>query len=71
MIKQSYTVGGKTIHTYIPKSVDVHNLENLYDCCNELFSEWEDCFYSKHEVKDLKKDTSNKFLKKGWNNESL
>lgn len=38
------------------------SLMNLYDVCNEIFEKYEDCFYTKEEVKDLKKDEKNKFL---------
>ena len=63
MIKQCYTVGNKIIDCYIPKEVNVHNLETLYDVCNELFDE--SCFYTKEEVLKLKEDSSNAFLRKG------
>lgn len=61
MIKTVYSVGNKDVGAYIPKEVDLHSLEQLYDVCNELFDD--DCFYSKDEVKELKKDKENKFLR--------
>lgn len=63
MIKQCYTVGNKEITAYIPKNTSYSALENLYDVCNELFDD--DCFYSKKEVRKLKEDSRNVFLKKG------
>ena len=63
MAKAIYAVGGKEIVAYIPKVVNLHNLENLYDCCNELFDD--DCFYTAEEVLKLKEDSSNAFLRKG------
>lgn len=38
------------------------NLMNLYDVCNEIFKKYDDCFYTKEEVNELKKDEKNKFL---------
>lgn len=65
MEKTVYLVGGnKEITAYIPKTVDLHSLEVLYDCCNELFSTDESCFYSKKEVRKLKEDKNNIFLKR-------
>lgn len=65
MEKISYLVGGKKITAYIPKRTSYEALENLYDCCNEIFSEYEECFYTSNEVLELKKDSSNVFLRKG------
>lgn len=62
MIKECYTVGGKKITAYIPNKTSYEALENLYDCCNELFSE--DCFYTTEEVKELKKNKNNIFLER-------
>ena len=63
MEKTAYLVGGKEIQAYIPIKTSYEALENLYDVCNELFDD--DCFYTSKEVRKLKKDRSNKFLRKG------
>lgn len=66
MEKTVYLVGGnKEITAYIPKNTSYIDLENLYDVCNELFDD--DCFYTSTEVRKLKKDRSNKFLRKEIN----
>lgn len=62
MERQVYIVGNKEIQAYIPSKENRENLENLYDICNELFSDYADCFYTKDEVQKLKKDKNNKFL---------
>lgn len=62
MIKQCYTVSGKEVTAYIPKTVDVHNLEQVYDIMNDLFDD-PHCFYTADEVLKLKKDKNNIFLK--------
>ena len=41
-----------------PKKDD---LKKLYDICNEIFKNKE-CFYTKEDVKEIKKDEKNKFL---------
>ena len=37
-------------------------LKQLYDVCNEIFKD-ESLFYTSEEVKELKKDTTNTFIK--------
>lgn len=37
-------------------------LKNIYDVCNKIFRDNENVFYSKEQVKDLKKDKTNIFL---------
>jgi hypothetical protein len=37
-------------------------LKQLYDVCNEIFKD-ESLFYTSEEVKELKKDTNNIFIK--------
>lgn len=44
------------------KNIKKENLANLYDVCNEIFKKYEDCFYTKEEVKKLKEDKKNKFI---------
>lgn len=63
MERQVYTVGNKEIRAYIPSKESRENLENLYDICNELFSDYADCFYTKDEVQKLRRNTENEFLK--------
>lgn len=38
-------------------------LKNLYDVCNRLFKDNPECFYTKEEVAELKKDNTNFFIK--------
>ena len=38
------------------------SLKQLYDVCNEIFKD-ESLFYTNEEVKELKKDTTNIFIK--------
>ena len=38
-------------------------LKNLYDVCNRLFKDNPECFYTKEEVQELKKDKSKIFIK--------
>lgn len=64
MEKTVYAIGNKEVTAYIPKNTSYIDLENLYDVCNELF-DYDDCFYTSKEVRKLKKDRSNKFLRKG------
>ncbi len=65
MIQRSYTVGGKVIDCYIPSETSFEALENLYDVCNEIFANYSECFYTSNEIKAMKKDPNNKFLKRG------
>lgn len=37
-------------------------LEEIYNVCNEIFKKYDECFYTKEEVKELKKDERNKFI---------
>lgn len=37
-------------------------LKIIYDVCNKVFRDNEDVFYTKEQVKELKKDKSNIFL---------
>ena len=63
MEKTVYLVGGnKEVTAYIPKNTSYIDLENLYDVCNELF-DYDDCFYTSKEVRKLKKDKNNIFLR--------
>ena len=63
MEKTVYLVGGnKEVTAYIPKTIDVHNLEQVYDIMNDLFDDPQ-CFYTADEVKVLKKDPTNIFLR--------
>jgi hypothetical protein len=39
------------------------NLLKLYDVCNEIFKKYDECFYTKEQVKELKKDSENIFIK--------
>lgn len=64
MIKTAYTVGNnKEVQAYIPKEPTASNLENLYDVCNEIFKDYSECFYASSEIKKLKKDPTNTFLR--------
>ncbi len=47
--------------TIINKPVNKANLKLIYDTCNRIFKN-EDCFYTKEQVIELKKDKSNIFL---------
>jgi hypothetical protein len=67
MEQQIYIIGNKEIQAYIPSKASRENLENLYDICNELFSDYADCFYTSSEVKKLKKNKENEFLNKKEN----
>lgn len=64
MKREGYLINGKRIDVYIPDKVNYEALENLYDCCNELFNE-PDCFYTKEDIANLKKDSKNTFWRKG------
>ena len=46
---------------YRPETPKKEDLKRLYDVCNKIFKKKE-CFYTKEEVKELKKDESNRFL---------
>lgn len=41
---------------------DEERLLKIYDVCNRLFKDKEECFYTKEEVKKLKKDQNNIFI---------
>lgn len=41
---------------------DNKRLKIIYELCNRLFQEKDECFYTKEEVKELKKDKNNIFL---------
>lgn len=41
---------------------DEKRLTIIYELCNRLFQEKDECFYTKDEVKELKKDKKNIFL---------
>lgn len=43
-------------------SYDRERLEKIYDVCNRLFKDKEECFYTSEEVKELKKNKENIFL---------
>lgn len=64
MRKQIYTVGGKEVTAYIPKTTNVYNLKCLYDVCNDLFADYSECFYTSSAVNTLRKDKGNVFLRK-------
>lgn len=63
MIKEAYIVGGKRVEAYYPERTKPEDLERLYDVCNELFQDMEECFYTSSEVKELKKNKENEFIK--------
>lgn len=44
-----------------PETPKKEDLKRLYDVCNKIFKKKE-CFYTKEEVKELKKDEKNKFI---------
>lgn len=46
----------------ISKPPNKEKLKRIYDVCNKVFKN-DNCFYSKEEVKELKKDKSNIFIK--------
>lgn len=41
---------------------DEERLAKIYDVCNRLFKDKEECFYTKEQVKELKTDERNKFI---------
>lgn len=49
---------------YIPQTTQYHNLQAVYDTCNELFGSHPECFYTPAKVRALKEDPANNFLKK-------
>ena len=51
---------GNIIH--IPVKVETINLKILYDLCNELFKDKEECFFTSDEVKKMKQEKSKIFL---------
>lgn len=76
MKREGYLISGKRIDVYIPDKVNYAALENVYDVCNELFmNDYAECFYTSSEVKKLKKDKGNTFLRKGegkaWSSRNL
>jgi hypothetical protein len=46
----------------IPSTPSPQTLKNIYDVCNEIFKD-ESLFYSKEEVKELKQNKDNIFIK--------
>lgn len=46
---------------YRPETPKKEDLKRLYDVCNKIFKKKE-CFYTKEEVKELKKNEKNKFI---------
>ena len=46
----------------IPSTPTVQVLKEIYDVCNEIFKD-ENLFYSSEEVKELKKNKDNIFIK--------
>lgn len=44
-----------------PEAPKKEDLKRLYDVCNKIFKKKE-CFYTKEEIKELKKDEKNKFI---------
>ena len=41
---------------------DRERLEKIYDVCNRLFKDKEECFYTKDQVEELKKDENVEFI---------
>ena len=41
---------------------DEERLKKIYDVCNKLFKDKDECFYTSTEVEKLKKDKENIFL---------
>ena len=41
---------------------EIEILEEIYNVCNEIFKEYDDCFYTKEETKKMKEDKNNKLL---------
>jgi hypothetical protein len=41
---------------------DEERLRKIYEVCNRLFKDKEECFYTKEEVEKLKKNKKNIFL---------
>lgn len=54
-------IGNTTINFINPSTQTKENLKNLYDTCNKIFKD-EALFYSKDEIKKLKKDKKNIWL---------
>lgn len=46
----------------IRKKPTKEQLKRLYDVCNRLFKDDETCFYTKDQVKELKKEKDNIWL---------
>jgi len=49
-------------HTVIRKKPTKEQLQRLYDVCNRLFKDNENCFYTEEEIKKLKRDKTNIWL---------
>jgi hypothetical protein len=49
-------------HTVIRKKPTKEQLQRLYDGCNRLFKDNENCFYTEEEIKKLKRDKTNIWL---------
>ena len=41
---------------------DEERLKKIYEVCNKLFKDKDECFYTREEVNKLKKDEKNIFL---------
>lgn len=54
-------IGNTTINFINPQTQAKDNLKKLYDTCNRIFKD-EKCFYTKEQVKKLKKDKTNIFM---------
>lgn len=54
-------IGNTTINFINPLAQTKDNLKNLYDTCNRIFKD-EALFYSKDEIKKLKKNKKNIWL---------
>ena len=54
-------IGNTTINFLNPPAQTKDNLKNLYDTCNRIFKD-EALFYSKDEIKKLKKNKKNIWL---------
>lgn len=54
-------IGNTTINFINPSTQTRESLKNLYDTCNRIFKD-EALFYSKEEIKKLKKDKKNIWL---------
>lgn len=61
--RQIYNINGKNVIAYIPTEIKYQDLKTVYDLCNQFFA-GDQFFYTKEQVKELKKDTNNIFLNK-------